>query len=458
MVAVYSLALMGLESRFVLSTVFVTYVLYRTGAIDSILRVMLERELGNTVFLPVTMSSFSMSLHYDNSKQAPQEEPLAWWFWMYNLLVTIMTCPLHGSAVLTDVRIRRPVDGRWDVEDIVVLATITTRFRFWWTAILFIVSGGGFIYVDRITVDGMKINIEGWEEMTTGELILNVSLIGAGHHTPCGEGVRTTGELDGNDLTHVADDTCHVGCMPLQLPSLFPLQTTINNTDTVKSKDSDSSSRSGNITSNNSGSGVFGRWAVENFLASSTQREGMEGRLKGFWEQLAAALPVSKPEEAQPQLQSPSQSQSQLRSQSQSAAQSETQAQSEAQSEPLRLALSRHLDAVSATTATALTDLHHGREAVRQYLAGTADKLQQTWSRQVGDWQQEVAHFRQEVQQFQEDVSARGFLQATQAALEDAVVTARAGVEDVIVRQLQVSTTALHCPALPCPALPCAAH
>jgi hypothetical protein len=103
---------------------------------------------------------------------------------------------------------------------------------------------------------------------------------------------------------------------------------------------------------------------------------------------------------------------------------------------------------VSASTATALTDLQQGQEAVRHFLAGTADKIQQTWSRQVDGWQHDVAHFRQEVQLFQQEVSERGFLQATQAALEEAVVTARAGVEEAIVRQLQVRTphtrTALH--------------
>ena len=103
MVAAYGTALLWLEVRVALATVVLTWLLYVWGAMDHLLKFLLEQELSKAVFLPVKIRSFRLFLSYcrepkigsprtatvdwlgttsaSSSYTTPKSVSLSWWQW-----------------------------------------------------------------------------------------------------------------------------------------------------------------------------------------------------------------------------------------------------------------------------------------------------------------------------------------------------------------------------------------
>ena len=151
MVAVYGTALLWLEIRVSLATVVLTWLLYTWGALDHILKHILEQELSKSVFLPVKIRSFRLFLSYScehnpagcsrttgldwlgtttaATTPIPSTSPLSWWQWFSHHLTYCYEWwwyhSLRGVVVMQDVCILPPLlDTRWEEPAIVTVSQV----------------------------------------------------------------------------------------------------------------------------------------------------------------------------------------------------------------------------------------------------------------------------------------------------------------------------------------------
>ena len=156
MVAVYGTALLWLEIRISLATVVLTWLLYIWGAMDHLLKHVMEHELSKAVFLPVKIRSFRLFLSYcrdqdhtDSSRvttvnwlgasttipispssiSSSSSSSSSWWQWFTHHLSFsyewLWYHSLRGVVVLQDVSILPPLlDTRWEVPAIVTVSQV----------------------------------------------------------------------------------------------------------------------------------------------------------------------------------------------------------------------------------------------------------------------------------------------------------------------------------------------
>ena len=151
MVAVYGTALLWLEIRISLATVVLTWLLYRWGAMDHLLKHMMEQELSKAAFLPVKIRSFRLFLSYcrdqdhtDSSRfttvnwlgasttgpiTSTSSSSTSYWQWFTHHLSFSYEWwwyhSLRGVVVMQDVSILPPLlDNRWEVPAIVTVSQV----------------------------------------------------------------------------------------------------------------------------------------------------------------------------------------------------------------------------------------------------------------------------------------------------------------------------------------------
>ena len=150
MVLIYPLSMVFYEIRILISLFVIVVFLEKSRILDSLLKIFLQMYLG----------------------------------YLFNLPIRINTCYVNlrsGIFQMSGFQILVPdkkQDGRWYYECIVEISFLDVKFYLFNSIISFILTLGYQAYVKTITVDGMKIFIEGYEDPVSGNMSFNLDLIG----------------------------------------------------------------------------------------------------------------------------------------------------------------------------------------------------------------------------------------------------------------------------------------
>lgn len=144
----YYLSTIFFEVRVFASTCMVIWIFVKIGMVDSILRFAAAKYMACIANLTVEVQSF--------------------------VVKSISHVELRGIKVLTP---PIEIDNRWECDCIVEVEQVDVEFDFFLAFLCAVLSMGHLLRVHQITVTGLKINAEGYEDPLTGQTIMNFSLL-----------------------------------------------------------------------------------------------------------------------------------------------------------------------------------------------------------------------------------------------------------------------------------------
>ena len=143
------------EIRVLISLFVIILFLEKSRMLDSLLKLFLQWYIGYLLKLPIRINACYVNLS-------------------------------NGIFQMSGFQILAPdktIDPRWYHECILEISFLDVRFYLFDSILSFILTFGYQAYVKNITVDSMKIFIEGYEDPVTGNLSVNMDLIGKGVDT-----------------------------------------------------------------------------------------------------------------------------------------------------------------------------------------------------------------------------------------------------------------------------------
>lgn len=106
------------------------------------------------------------------------------------LPVTIASVELdfyESKLIIYDLKINAPpleIDPRWKSDLIIGVKKLTIKYKLYYTLLGLVMSNMNLYYVDCIIVESLNVVLEGNEDPETGEINLNISLIGVNDDVP----------------------------------------------------------------------------------------------------------------------------------------------------------------------------------------------------------------------------------------------------------------------------------
>lgn len=138
------------EIRLLISISIIILFLEKSRILDSLLKIFLQWYIGYLFHLPIRINTCYINL--------------------YNGIFQ-----MSGFQILVP---DKSIDNRWYHECILEISFIDIKFCLFNSLISFILTFGYLVYVKNITIDSMKIFIEGYEDPVTGDFSINMDLIG----------------------------------------------------------------------------------------------------------------------------------------------------------------------------------------------------------------------------------------------------------------------------------------